>query len=471
MQAYVLSATAASLETTAGASTTANATPAGYWERIRAALETLAGAASSAADGVAGDMLRAAVAAEVVAGTSGAEENDNKQGKLKRLVDALEVQAGAVTTGSLWDRLRIAAGAAVFGVPFSAAAADGFTLTVAAPTHLSMQPFTVADDVFVGGTAGTATRTEYMGPRINQNYPNHALYTANDVASTDLIMATSVCTGAINNSTKVSPKPVAAWQDIAHETVASTVQCELDAYHYFGIDCVWFRANDGTTQTGWQIVFTKTLSSLCEDKVPLALYRASINVSGLANGKAWREAKVFPRIGVGASVLSSEDNYTAGVSRERFTRRYFRKDTATKHRAYVASTGNDTTGVASTVDATAAASPCLTWAGAYAKLRAAVPASRGSLDGCEIHIVDAVNSGTIPYNFYYQDVGAVVTKRASSSASRAAAALTLSANFKPVLSDHSTGVADGALIFEDMKLLGSGANYFLGEASHPLWCQ
>lgn len=110
-----LASTATSLETAAGASTSANANIPGYWKRIAAASEALAGASTNASATLEGYMLRSAVALESIAGTSGAEENANRTGLLKRVVDALEVQAGAVTVGSLGGRLAIAAAAATFG--------------------------------------------------------------------------------------------------------------------------------------------------------------------------------------------------------------------------------------------------------------------------------------------------------------------------------------------------------------------
>lgn len=110
-----LAAIATSLETHAGASTSANANESGYWKRIAAAAEALAGASTTANAHVIGYMKRAAVALESIAGTGGAEENANESGYKKRIVDALEVQAGAVTVGSLDSRMMVAAENAGFG--------------------------------------------------------------------------------------------------------------------------------------------------------------------------------------------------------------------------------------------------------------------------------------------------------------------------------------------------------------------
>jgi hypothetical protein len=92
------------LETAAGASASANDTRTGYWKRIATALETGVGASSSANENLLGYMLRAAIAAEAAWGGSGAEENVNYPGLLKRVVDAMELSVG-VGSGSLDNRL------------------------------------------------------------------------------------------------------------------------------------------------------------------------------------------------------------------------------------------------------------------------------------------------------------------------------------------------------------------------------
>lgn len=103
------------LETAAGATTEANPNEPGRWKRIAAASEALAGAGTSANENTLGYMKRTAVALETISGTSGAEENTTHEGYLKRIVDALEVQAGAATEGSWAGRAVIAAANATFG--------------------------------------------------------------------------------------------------------------------------------------------------------------------------------------------------------------------------------------------------------------------------------------------------------------------------------------------------------------------
>lgn len=92
-----------------------NATEEGLWRRFTLAAEALAIKTPLAAnDTIAGYMLRSATALEVFSGTTGAEENANEPGLMKRIVEAMEVQTGA-GTGNLEDRMRAAA--AAYGKP------------------------------------------------------------------------------------------------------------------------------------------------------------------------------------------------------------------------------------------------------------------------------------------------------------------------------------------------------------------
>lgn len=108
MTPATLSQVAANLRATAGTVNSSNAGEEGYWREIALAAEELAGAISVANALESGYMLRTAVALESIEGTSGAEENRNYPGLLKRIVDAMEAGNGAVGTGSLDNRLRLA---------------------------------------------------------------------------------------------------------------------------------------------------------------------------------------------------------------------------------------------------------------------------------------------------------------------------------------------------------------------------
>lgn len=108
MSTATLALTAAAFRTLAGTVNTSNGGDTGYWREIALAAESLAGAATTANAHELGYMLRTALALESIEGTSGAEENRNYPGLLKRIVDAMEAGNGVVNTGSLEQRLYLA---------------------------------------------------------------------------------------------------------------------------------------------------------------------------------------------------------------------------------------------------------------------------------------------------------------------------------------------------------------------------
>jgi hypothetical protein len=103
--ARYLALVADAMETLAGATTTSNQSPAGYWERIAAAAETLNGAATSASNYITGFMKRGAVAIDDYANFAGSGYNPDEEGYLAWMVAALEDFTGATTTGSFEYRL------------------------------------------------------------------------------------------------------------------------------------------------------------------------------------------------------------------------------------------------------------------------------------------------------------------------------------------------------------------------------
>ncbi len=117
----ILAAAANNLRTLAGLVNSSNAGATGYWREMALAAEELAGATSAANDGISGYMLRAAIALESLESTSGAEENPNYPGALKRIVDALEAGTGVVNVGSLEYRLLLATAAYTGGTPSGSA--------------------------------------------------------------------------------------------------------------------------------------------------------------------------------------------------------------------------------------------------------------------------------------------------------------------------------------------------------------
>ena len=365
--------------------------------------------------------------------------------------------------------------------PLASIAADGWQATVASPTDLSLTPFTVSRAGFnSSASAATIADTLYLTKRVRQAYPNEATLTTDQVAVSDYVYADDVIAGAINNSTETSPKPIANWVMPDRLTVGNDLYWEIAAFHRDArngtqVACVRVRANDGSNQTAWQVVSSTAVSSLIEDANPMEVYSGTLDITGLATGLVWLEAEVYPHFGVAASVLKSEDVFAAaGYNAMFFGRRYFRKDVSkvtTPTYAYVASTGNDSTGVFSTNAATAKASPFLTLGGAFLASIAALGSTNGALDGVIFRISDTVNSGAFTTGTYRQDIGAVIVER-DPDVSRATAVLTQNGGIRPRFSTHTTALTEGSIIFRDMTIVRTNATFaFQGETASRLYAQ
>lgn len=100
---------ALTLETVVGAASAANQSITGWGKRIGVAAEDLAGAGTAANENLLGYLKRAAVALEVVESTSPAGYNEDYDGYIARIVNALEANAG-VSVGSWIQRAIVAAG-------------------------------------------------------------------------------------------------------------------------------------------------------------------------------------------------------------------------------------------------------------------------------------------------------------------------------------------------------------------------
>lgn len=323
--------------------------------------------------------------------------------------------------------------------------------------------------------------------RVRQPYPNQTLPTASNVALQDYVLSTDSAAGVTNSSTEISPKPIGNWVMRDRQLVGNSIDWEIIAFHYYArngrqVPCVRVRANDGTNQTPWQVVSSTVVSTYCEDVNAVEVYRGTLDVTALADGPAsaptlcWLEAEIMPWVGADnatyaqSSVLKSEQS---SVIRE-FSRRYFGKSTAraaSPPLAYVASTGNDSTGVWSTTAATALATPFLTVGGAMMAMDVAVrgtPATNNILDGCRIRIVDTINIGTASTS-RAQRVAAVCVERAPGTA-RSAAIVTMGASMRCRLGVGSlySPLTEGAILFEDVTINRTGAFTFTGESANQL---
>ena len=364
-------------------------------------------------------------------------------------------------------------------IPFTAIAADGWQATVTSPSDLSLSPATVQRAGFDStGTAATISDTVYLTKRVRQVYPAQASFTTDQVALNDYIYAADTITGVTNNSTLVSPKPIATWGMRDRVLVDSSIAWEIIPFHRDArngtqVACVRVRATDGTNTTAWQYATTTALSSSCETPNQPEVYSGTLSLSGLNDDSLITlQGEVYPHFGTSASVLASNTE-----TEFRFTNRYFYRNAAryaAPNIICVASTGNDATGVVSTTEATALATPCLTVGGAIQRAAALLGnATKNVLSGLEVRVHDGVSMGTVGFVYVNQDAAAIKVTRTTTSANRAAANITMSAAIRPYSAgnNRSPTLTESAIFFEDVKITRTADVAFQGEASRLMHTQ
>jgi len=110
----------------------------------------------------------------------------------------------------------------------SAVAADGWQATWASGTPSVPATVDVTREGYDGtGTATTFTETLTLGTRVREPYPDQATLTADTVALADYIYSGDVIAGVTNNSTVVSPKPVANWATLDRKIIGDTLTAEV----------------------------------------------------------------------------------------------------------------------------------------------------------------------------------------------------------------------------------------------------
>ena len=328
------------------------------------------------------------------------------------------------------------------------------------------------------GGPTTYADTLTVTTRVRSAYPDQAGLTADTVALCDYIYADDVIAGVANNSAEDSPKPVAQWLTphravIGNAIGGSAYPVEIAAFHRNArsgsqVACVVFTVTDGTTALT-STVTASTVSGRAGDRNAVLAYKLpEVDITSLNTGLITVNAKVYPHIGVAASVLDSADKSDS----TQFSPRYFLKNAAL-HAApplvYVSATGDDTTGVVSTDPATAAASPCLTIGGAIARINAAYSATTG-IDGAEIRLGSgSFAMGSVPSGFAVQKVAAITITRDPTVARADAIAAIAGTNVRMRFSASFTApIATGALRFKDVSFARSGAGVLQGETSEFL---
>jgi hypothetical protein len=369
--------------------------------------------------------------------------------------------------------------------PLTAIAADGWQAT-----YDGTPPGTVIeswfDDITRAGFDATGAATTYhdriyVTKRVRQPYPNHASLTTDTVALSELIYSTDVVAGVTNNSTKVSPKPIANWALPDRKVVGNSISGEIVAAHYNGrngsqVACIEVRATDGT-DTVTTLVSATVVSSRSSDQNAVLVYPWTLDITSLDPGVITVNARVIPWIGESASILDSADQ----SARREFSPRYYLKDVtrfSSPPCAYVTSAGNDGTGVWSTTAATAEASPFLTVQGAINAAAAQMPAgdylagtgTSRPIDGAIIRVGSGTFTLASAASSRPQKLGAVIITRDPNVAKASAIVAYGTATWRARLGVGSLEAVttEGAVIFSDITISRTGTSAFQGEAANQL---
>lgn len=301
--------------------------------------------------------------------------------------------------------------------------------------------------------------------RVRQVFPNEASLTALTVAISDYILSTDSVSGASNLSGEAGPTPIANWCDLDRQLLGTEAVAEITGNHWFARNGRPFRAvkvrwTDNLGNFVEATTTAMTVSPAASDKNKVLVYRVTADISGLADGLITRRGWVYPWVGE-----SVADSSLSSVARE-FSPRHDLKNASrflSPPFAYVSATPSGSP-VASTNAATAKASP-------FGSLQAAIDglvAAFGTVDGCRIRIMDAVNFGTIAGN-KAQQCAAVIVER-DPDVAKSAAVLTLAATWRPRLGVGTllAPLTEGAIWFRDLTLTRTGVFTIQGEAANNL---
>jgi len=384
-----------------------------------------------------------------------------------------------------WAIKAAGGGSGPAAVPFQTIRADGFSLDASDPTAAVGQTYAVTRNGYDASAnaitfSDTLSVTDRMRTVWNVGWTSAGTVPVDDAtrcASSDYIYQGETCVGATNNSTVVSPTPVAAWVNIERQLIGNSITLEVVAGHRDArgakpVACVTGTLTDGTN-TVTAISATPVISSYAGDVQPLWVYELTFATDTPGNVLAsdvllTANAKVYPHVGVAASVADS----SLSSDRRGFSPRYFIKNVsrlASPPIAYV-STGGTSGGVWSTTAATAEATPFDTLENARLQIAVQSGVTGGYVDGCEIRLMAGSHAavlGTTATNSTCKVASLVITR--DPNASRATAIMTLGgANSRARLSLGSLlPVSSGAMLFRDITITRTSSS-FQGEAASQL---
>jgi len=303
------------------------------------------------------------------------------------------------------------------------------------PTLSANVAFTVSRQGYTAAAATTTyldtmyvVKTTSAGGAVRQPYPNQASQSATTAALSDYIYSTDTPSGSVtNNSTFISPTPVANWALPDRKVVGNSLRLEVVAFHRNArngkqVACVVFTATDGAT-TVTSTVTTPTVLAYTGDLNPVIGYGVDLDITTLNNAATiTANAKVYPWIGAAASIA---DSSTGTPDSRDFCPQTYRKDTtkfATPVFAYVSATGSDAVvdvnGASggntkiTTNAVTAKTNAFATITSAINALKAATNVTGGIVDGCRIRISNSTETlGANTGAGTYQNVAELVIER------------------------------------------------------------
>lgn len=338
------------------------------------------------------------------------------------------------------------------------------------PTISANVAFTVSRQGYTAAAATTTyldtmyvVKSTSAGGAVRQPYPNQASQSATTAALSDYIYSTDTPSGSVtNNSTFISPKPVANWATPDRRLVGDTIggdtlPVEIVAFHRNArngkqVACVVFTISDGSTSIDVTVA-TPEVSTYPGDLHPVIVYKLpATSISTLNTGSITVNAKVYPWIGAAASVA---DSSTGTPTRREFSPRYFYHNAtkfATPDIMYVATTGTDATAEVNDV-----AKPALTIIGAINRMRTGSTGAPWNTATTKIVILDAgtftIGAGASGTSTGYAG-GLVVTR--DPGVSRAAAVIQTGAStFLPTIGAPAAPV-NPCIIFTDVSMTRAG---------------
>lgn len=248
------------------------------------------------------------------------------------------------------------------------------------------------------GNSESVSENLTLMKHVRQPYPNQSLNTVDTVSLSGFVYNTDAIPGVTNSSTRLAPKPVAAWITPQYSVSdTNSLSVRLAVAHAYGrsgrpVAAVRFTATDGVS-TSSVLVNTMVLASFSETGLNAPCFEGTLDLSGLVEGLITVDATIYPWVGdsftlssdgladsINIGPLNVVNNSSGGVGRV-----FCYVDPVS---------GDDSTGVASTTEPTAQSNPFSTLSSAVTAAKNANSAlfSRSNAGGAVIVLLDGTHT-------------------------------------------------------------------------------